>query len=529
MPGSPASWSPSSAMCRSSSTWTTSFCGNRTATHCCAFSPSSSSSPSPNAWGGRAGATCPSAIPRARRQRLPPRPPNPSPLVATSWAPASRPRLTPSPPPPCRPPPPTGTRSTSIQPSRSPCSTIRTTSRPWCRDSRAAPLVGLDAETSSLEPHEAELVGLSLAASPTEVWYLPFGHRPAAGRARRAGAGQEPPGARRLCPRPRGGAARGSLRPEGRAQHQVRLAGAPAGRGRAGRCSVRLDARELRSRSRPPLALHRHALPRAFRPADADLRTISPVAARRRCRLPRCPCTPPRRTAATDSATVLALHDFFAPALREIAMEPLLRDIEMPLVAVLTDMEWEGIAIDPAVFARLGAELGAELRRLEGEIATVAGEALNLNSPRQLATILFEKQQLPVLKRTKTGPSTDADVLEQLAGHGTRAAARSSWSTASSRSSRAPTWTRCRPPSTARPDGFTPASTRPVPPPDVSARRIPTCRTFRSAPRAARRSGAGSFRAPAGISRRRLLPDRAAHHGAPLGGPGLHRGVPSGR
>jgi DNA polymerase I len=98
--------------------------------------------------------------------------------------------------------------------------------------------------------------------------------------------------------------------------------------------------------------------------------------------------------------------------------EPLLRDIEIPLVEVLTDMEWEGIAIDPAVFARLGQELGVELRRLEGEIAVVAGEALNLNSPRQLATILFEKQQLPVLKKTKTGPSTDADVLEQLAAMG---------------------------------------------------------------------------------------------------------------
>ena len=70
------------------------------------------------------------------------------------------------------------------------------------------------------------------------------------------------------------------------------------------------------------------------------------------------------------------------------------------------------------MFSRLDAELCAELRRLEGEIATVAGEALNLNSPRQLAAILFERQQLPVLKRTKTGPSTDADVLEQLAAMG---------------------------------------------------------------------------------------------------------------
>jgi DNA polymerase-1 len=121
----------------------------------------------------------------------------------------------------------------------------------------------------------------------------------------------------------------------------------------------------------------------------------------------------------TDSSTVLALHQFFAPMLREMALEPLLQEIEMPLVEVLTDMEWEGITIDPELFQRLAQELGADLRRLEGEIAAVAGTDLNINSPRQLASILFDKHQLPVLKKTKTGPSTDADVLEQLAvmGH----------------------------------------------------------------------------------------------------------------
>ena len=123
-----------------------------------------------------------------------------------------------------------------------------------------------------------------------------------------------------------------------------------------------------------------------------------------------------------DSATVLALHDVFAPALREMQMDTLLRDVEMPLVEVLVDMEWEGINVDRALFTRLGEELGADLRRLEIEISQVAGVDLNLNSPRQLATILFDKQQLPVLKKTKTGPSTDADVLEQLAAMGHDAA-----------------------------------------------------------------------------------------------------------
>jgi DNA polymerase-1 len=120
----------------------------------------------------------------------------------------------------------------------------------------------------------------------------------------------------------------------------------------------------------------------------------------------------------TDSSTVLALHRFFAPMLAEMALDPLLREIEMPLVEVLVDMEWEGITIDRALFQRLSLELRTDLRRLEEEIARVAGTELNLNSPRQLATVLFEKNQLPILKKTKTGPSTDADVLEQLAAMG---------------------------------------------------------------------------------------------------------------
>jgi DNA polymerase-1 len=91
----------------------------------------------------------------------------------------------------------------------------------------------------------------------------------------------------------------------------------------------------------------------------------------------------------------------------------------MPLVPVLVDMEWDGIAVDRALFTRLAGELSRDLMQLEARIAQAAGTSVNLNSPKQLAVLLFEKLQLPVLKRTKSGPSTDADVLEQLAklGH----------------------------------------------------------------------------------------------------------------
>ncbi|HXI21349.1 MAG TPA: DNA polymerase I, partial [Gemmatimonadales bacterium] len=119
-----------------------------------------------------------------------------------------------------------------------------------------------------------------------------------------------------------------------------------------------------------------------------------------------------------DSTTVLALERFFAPMLERLGLRRLLDEIELPLVPVLVDMEWAGIAIDPALFARLSEELTRDLAGYEARIARAAGAQVNLNSPRQLATLLFDKLQLPVLKRTKTGPSTDADVLEQLAAMG---------------------------------------------------------------------------------------------------------------
>jgi DNA polymerase-1 len=282
---------------------------------------------------------------------------------------------------------------------------------------RAAPLVGLDAETTSLAPHDAELVGLSLAASPTEVWYLPFGHVPSGGElAAPAPVKNLPPiGDFAMAPLvalledPSVKKAAHNIKYDWQVLRRagVELAGVAYDSMLAsfvldpGRRSHAIDTLCLEHFGR---TLQTYADLTGRGKAQTSFAEVSVQAAASYC--------------GGDATTVLALHGYFAPALRDIAMEPLLRDIEMPLVPVLTDMEWDGISIDPAVFARLSAELGAELRRLEGEIATVAGEALNLNSPRQLATILFEKQQLPVLKRTKTGPSTDADVLEQLAAMG---------------------------------------------------------------------------------------------------------------
>ncbi|HSE06237.1 MAG TPA: DNA polymerase I, partial [Methylomirabilota bacterium] len=105
-------------------------------------------------------------------------------------------------------------------------------------------------------------------------------------------------------------------------------------------------------------------------------------------------------------------------ALQEVGLLELYRDIEQPLIGVLARMERHGIRVDPARLAEFSRELEVHLERTTREIFTLAGEEFNIGSPKQLAHILFEKLKLPPVKRTKTGYSTDADVLEQLAlGH----------------------------------------------------------------------------------------------------------------
>jgi len=96
-------------------------------------------------------------------------------------------------------------------------------------------------------------------------------------------------------------------------------------------------------------------------------------------------------------------------------MLPLFYDLEMPLSRILADMEKQGIAVNVEDLKELGREFEAQIDRLVQEIYEIAGTEFNLNSPKQLGEILFVKLELPVIKKTKTGYSTDAEVLEKLA------------------------------------------------------------------------------------------------------------------
>jgi DNA polymerase-1 len=118
---------------------------------------------------------------------------------------------------------------------------------------------------------------------------------------------------------------------------------------------------------------------------------------------------------ARKSATVLGIVEKQRQELTETAMTGLFDDLEMPLSRILADMEKQGIAVNKDDLIELGREFEAQIANLVAEIYKICGTEFNLNSPKQLGEILFVKLGLPVVKKTKTGYSTDAEVLEKLA------------------------------------------------------------------------------------------------------------------
>jgi DNA polymerase-1 len=283
---------------------------------------------------------------------------------------------------------------------------------------RAAPLVALDTETTSLQPRDAALIGLGLAASPTEAWYLSFGHRPPDGDlAAPAPVPNLPPLTDPAC------APLVALLTDPavkKAGHHIKYDWQVLRRAGVELQGVAFDsmlAAFVLQSGRRSFALDTLSLDELGR----GMRSYTDLVKRGRSAIPFAEVPVPEAAAycGADCTTVLELHDVYAPQLVATpAIDKLLREVELPLTPVLVELEWTGIRVDVDLLRRLGSELARDLETLSSQIAKVAGENLNLNSPRQLAAVLFEKHQLPVLRRTKTGPSTDAAVLEELAGMG---------------------------------------------------------------------------------------------------------------
>ena len=119
--------------------------------------------------------------------------------------------------------------------------------------------------------------------------------------------------------------------------------------------------------------------------------------------------------ATEDADLSLQLADIIALKLRQSGLWDLYQDLERPLIPVLAQMEQIGIRVDADELRRQSADLSVRLKELITEIHSIAGHEFNIDSPKQLQVVLFEQLKLPVQRKTKTGASTDQDVLEELA------------------------------------------------------------------------------------------------------------------
>ena len=282
---------------------------------------------------------------------------------------------------------------------------------------RQAGLVALDTETTSLDPLRADLIGLSLAVAPDRSWYLPFGH-----------VAPEGPLAGGVAPRNLPSLASEALAPlrdllcdpnVPKAGHHIKYDWLVLRRAGVELAEVAYDsmlAAFVLDPGRRSFALDEVARDRL----GIRLKTYAEIVGRGRGQreFAEVPLVDAARYCCADSETVLRLREAMAAELDDHQLRPLLGAIEMPLVPVLVDMEWAGILVDRARLARLSRDFAVELAAIEQRLYAAAGLQFNLNSTPQLRTVLFEKLQLPVLKKTKTGASTDVDVLEQLAAMG---------------------------------------------------------------------------------------------------------------
>ncbi|MEW5928501.1 MAG: DNA polymerase I [Gemmatimonadota bacterium] len=296
---------------------------------------------------------------------------------------------------------------------------------------RAAGSVSLDTETSSTDPVRADLIGISVALEPGEAYYLPFAHcLPGGGQGEllEEGGGEERPAPEPpTCLPPLLGEEMAPLvaaieSPEVEKVGQNLKYDLLVFR----RAGVRLEGIGFDTMIASYLldpGRREHGMDSlALQYLDHRTVTYEEVAGKGKAQIPFAwvPLERARDYAAEDADVTLRLRDVFAPELEKLHLDDLFRRIEMPLVEVLAEMEWNGIRIDEPFFHELHRRLLGQLEAVRAQIHAEAGGEFNINSNPQLREILFDRLKLPVIKRTKTGASTDVEVLQTLAAQGHR-------------------------------------------------------------------------------------------------------------
>ncbi|HOI15546.1 MAG TPA: DNA polymerase I, partial [Geobacteraceae bacterium] len=274
----------------------------------------------------------------------------------------------------------------------------------FLRALREAPVFAVDLETTSLNPLEAEIVGLSFSWREHEAFYVPVGHCY--------------PGApvqlsrdhvlRELAPL-LSDPQRLKIGQNIKYDYQVlRRYGIEM-------LGIRFDTM-LASYLLNPVRSSHGLDSLAIEYLDHRMISYAEVAGKGKDQIcfSRVPVERASVYSCEDADATLLLHRLFSPRIGEAGMEALYYDLEMPLVPIIAEMELHGVMLDLPMLRELSGIFGVQLSDLEKKIFSCAGCEFNINSPKQLGEVLFDRLKLPAGKKTKTGWSTDMDVLDKL-------------------------------------------------------------------------------------------------------------------
>lgn len=283
------------------------------------------------------------------------------------------------------------------------------------QEMRTAKVMAVDTETTDVRPMFAELVGISLCAEAGVAYYVPIGHSPPDLEALMEGSDET---ATDFAP----ATALSALKPLledasiGKIGHNIKydsIVLQQAGITLAGVVMDTMVASYLTDPSRlrhnlDDLSLH------YLNHRKIPISEIIGVGAKS-ITFDHAPINKAAEYACEDADMTFRLAEVLTPLLEKAGLSSLFNAMELPLIHVLARMEMRGIAIDSNQFSILQAEIASSLKTLETRIHELADESFNINSPKQLQEILFNKIGLNPIRKTKRGYSTDVDVLEALA------------------------------------------------------------------------------------------------------------------
>jgi DNA polymerase-1 len=262
-----------------------------------------------------------------------------------------------------------------------------------------------DTETTSLDPMQAELVGISFAIKPHHAWYLPLGHA-YPGAPKQIALDHALSKLKPVLENP-------GIRKIGQNMKYDLLVISHYDIAVQGISFDTMIASYLLNPGKPSHSLDAIALEYL----NYKTMTYAEVtgAGKKQIGFSEVDVATATRYSGEDADIALRLKQTLAPMLGEQNFDSLFHEIEMPLMEVLADMERAGVKIDAGFLLAMSRKLEKDIAAVEKTIYELAGTEFNINSPKQLADILFVKLQLTPLKRTKTGFSTNVDVLEELA------------------------------------------------------------------------------------------------------------------